>query len=55
VLEPASTALGVGTDDLEAQATQKRTWADSSSVGQSTPWDAGRKTPTNGQLVDAYG
>ena len=37
------------------RATQQRTWADRSAVGQSTPWDAGREAPTNGQLVDAYG
>jgi hypothetical protein len=30
-------------------------WADRSTIGESTPWDAGRNAPTEGQLVDAYG
>ena len=55
MVEPASAALGVSSDDLETQLTQQRVWADRSAVGQSTPWDAGRDARTNGQLVDAYG
>jgi hypothetical protein len=55
MVEPAAAALGISSDDNEAAATQQRTWADRSAVGQSSPWDAGRDTPAKGQLVDAYG
>jgi hypothetical protein len=54
-LEPPATALGIGVDDAEAELTQRQMWGDRSTVGPSTPWDAGRDAPTNGQLVDAYG
>jgi hypothetical protein len=52
--EPAATTLSAAGEDLATERTQKRVWADRSAVGQSTPWDAGRDAPTNGQLVDAY-
>lgn len=52
--EPAAAALGVGSDDHEIEVTQQRTWADRTAVAQSSPWDAGREAPANGQLVDAY-
>jgi hypothetical protein len=52
--EQPATDLGAGSEDLETQLTQQRVWADRSAVGQSTPWDAGRDAPTQGQLVDAY-
>jgi hypothetical protein len=55
LVEPAAAALGVGSDDHEIEATQQRTWADRTAVADSTPWDAGREGPANGQLVDAYG
>ena len=54
-LAPAATTFGLGADDPQAELTQQRTWADRSAVGQSSPWDAGRETPAQGQLVDAYG
>jgi hypothetical protein len=54
-LEPAATAFSFGADDPKAELTQKLMWGDRSTVGQSTPWDAGRDAPTNGQLVDDYG
>jgi hypothetical protein len=52
--EPAATGLGAAGEDLAAERTQQRVWAEKSAVGQSTPWDAGRDAPANGQLVDAY-
>ena len=40
--EPAATALGAAGEDRATERTQKRMWADTSAVGQSAPWDAGR-------------
>jgi hypothetical protein len=54
VAEPAATPLGAGSEDVATQRTQQHMWADMSTVGQSTPWDAGRQAPAQGQLVDAY-
>lgn len=55
MVEPASAALDVSSDDHEIQAAQQRTWADRTALGQTTAWDAGRDARANGQLVDAYG
>ena len=53
-IEPATTAFSFGVDDPKAELTQKLMWGDRSTIGQSTPWDAGRDAPTSGQLVDDY-
>jgi hypothetical protein len=55
MVEPAAAALGLSINDHQIELTQRRTWADRSAVGQSSPWDAGRDAPAKGKLVDAYG